>query len=139
MRLLRDLSRVRPPASVVDADDTVVAFMDIQPATTGHLLIIPRAHAEGLADLDPELGRRLFATAQMLAGALRRSRGVRCDGVNLFLADGEVAFQEVSHVHLHVVPRWPDDGFLIDARWRRRPRNELDETAAAVRAALGGQ
>ena len=56
----------------------------------------------------------------------------------MFLADGEAAFQEVFHVHLHVFPRTAGDGFRIDADWRVRPRGELDEAAARVRAALAG-
>jgi diadenosine tetraphosphate (Ap4A) HIT family hydrolase len=56
--------------------------------------------------------------------------------VNLFLADGEAAFQEVFHVHLHVFPRTPGDGFRIDADWRVRPRAELDESAERVRSGL---
>ncbi|MBP2048702.1 diadenosine tetraphosphate (Ap4A) HIT family hydrolase [Streptomyces griseochromogenes] len=73
--------------------------------------------------------------AHRLARALRRSN-LRCEGVNLFLADGEAAFQEVFHVHLHVFPRFAGDGFRIHAEWRARERGELDESAGAVRAGL---
>jgi len=73
--------------------------------------------------------------AQRMAAALRRS-GLPCDGVNLFLADGEAAFQEVFHVHLHVIPRIPGDGFRIRAKWRRPARAELDLVAARVRDGL---
>jgi diadenosine tetraphosphate (Ap4A) HIT family hydrolase len=58
--------------------------------------------------------------------------------VNLFLADGEAAFQEVFHVHLHVIPRNPGDGFRIRAKWRRPPRAELDSVAGRVRAGSAG-
>ncbi|GAA3391715.1 HIT family protein [Cryptosporangium minutisporangium] len=123
------------PASVVHADEHVTAFMDLRPVTPGHLLVIPRMHAVGLEDLPEELGTRMWVTAQRLARALRRS-GIRCEGVNLFLADGEAAFQEVFHVHLHVVPRFPGDGFRIDAEWRVRERHELDAAADRIRRAL---
>ncbi|WP_433222626.1 HIT family protein [Dactylosporangium sp. CS-047395] len=122
-------------SSTVYADDAIVAFLDLQPVTPGHLLVVPRSHAAGLSDLAPDLGAQLWTVAQRLAGALRRS-SLRCEGINLFLADGEAAFQEVFHVHLHVFPRFPGDGFTIDADWRVRPRAELDETAAAIRAGL---
>ena len=69
-----------------------------------------------------------------MAAALRRS-GVPCQGVNLFLADGEAAFQEVFHVHLHVLPRNPGDGFRIHAKWRTPSRAELDSVATRVRTA----
>ncbi|WP_322621476.1 transposase [Streptomyces acidicola] len=64
------------------------------------------------------------------------SAAVDAASVRLFLADGEAAVQEVFHVHLHVFPRFADDGFRIDARWRARDRHELDNTAAAVRTGL---
>ncbi|WP_432093445.1 HIT family protein [Streptomyces sp. bgisy100] len=125
-------------ASVVHEDDAVVAFMDLRPVTPGHLLVVPKAHAVGLEDLDEALGAEVWAVAHRLARALRSS-DLRCEGVNLFLADGEAAFQEVFHVHLHVFPRFAGDSFRIDADWRVRERGELDESAAAVRAGLAAQ
>ena len=130
-----DIVAGRGPASLVHSDETVIAFLDLRPVTTGHLLVIPRAHAAFLADLDPAVGGLMFGVAQRMAAALRRS-GLRCDGVNLFLADGEAAFQEVFHVHLHVIPRTPGDGFRIRAKWRRPARAELDLVAARVRDGL---
>ncbi len=65
-----------------------------------------------------------------------RRTTLRCDGVNLFLADGEAAFQEIFHTHLHVFPRYAGDGFRIDADWRTRDRPELDAFAEQVRAGL---
>ena len=121
--------------SLVYADDLVVAFMDIRPVVTGHLLVVPRRHAAGLADLDPDDGKRVFAVAQQLAGAIRRSP-LPCEGVNLFLADGVVAGQEVFHVHLHVLPRTRGDGFGLRLNWRFPPRRELDGHARQIRSAL---
>jgi diadenosine tetraphosphate (Ap4A) HIT family hydrolase len=132
-----DIVAGRGPASVVHADETVIAFLDIRPLTPGHLLVIPRAHAAFLADLDPGLGGHMFGVAQRMSAALRRS-GLPCDGVNLFLADGAAAFQEVFHVHLHVIPRTPGDGFRIRAKWRRPARAELDSVAEQVRAGGAG-
>lgn len=122
-------------ASTVYEDDAVVAFMDLQPVTPGHLLVVPKVHAVGLEDLEETLGTQMWSVAHRLARALRNS-GLRCEGVNLFLADGEAAFQEVFHVHLHVFPRFAGDGFRIDAHWKVRERDELDANAAAVRGGL---
>jgi len=130
-----DIVAGREAASVVHSDETVLALLDIRPLTTGHLLVIPRAHAPYLADLDPAVGGHMFGVAQQMAAALRRS-GLPCQGVNLFLADGEAAFQEVFHVHLHVLPRNPGDGFRIHAKWRSPSRAELDSVAAQVRDGL---
>lgn len=123
------------PASVAYRDDEVIAFCDIEPFTPGHLLVVPVRHATGLADLDPDTGGRLFQVGQTMAGALRRS-GLRCDGVNFFLADGAAAFQTVFHLHLHVVPRWRGDGVRLHARRRHPNAEQLDLTAAAVRRGL---
>ena len=120
---------------MVHEDGHVVAFMDIEPVTDGHVLVVPRVHAASLEDLDEDLGARVFRAGHRLARALRRS-GLPCEGVNMFLADGEAAFQEVFHVHLHVVPRTAGDGFTIDARWRRRDRAELDASAQRVRQGI---
>jgi histidine triad (HIT) family protein len=121
--------------SLVYEDDLVVAFMDLRPVNTGHVLIVPRHHEALLDDLDEDLGVAVFRVAHRISRALRRS-GLQCEGVNLFLADGEAAFQEVPHVHLHVFPRYGGDSFRIDAEWRVRDRHELDAAAAKVRAGL---
>lgn len=82
----------------------------------------------------------MMVVAQRLVRVLRRGAGVPCEGVNLFLADGDVAGQEVPHVHLHVIPRTRGDGFGLrfGATYGMRPdRTVLDPTARTIRAALG--
>ncbi|MBN1643084.1 MAG: HIT family protein [Anaerolineae bacterium] len=128
----------RQPASIVHRDDICSAFMDIQPVNPGHVLVVPNAHASALADLDPAVGAHLFRVAQRVAAAVRVS-GVRCQGVNLFLADGAAAGQDVFHVHLHVIPRYRDDGFGFrfgPAYGRRPARGDLDQLATQIREAL---
>lgn len=128
------------PASFVYRDERCAAFMDIRPVNPGHLLVIPTRHAAYLAEVEPETAGRLMQVAQRLAAALRAS-GLRCEGVNLFLADGRAAMQEVLHVHLHVVPRFMGDGFGLrfgPHYGRLPPREELDEAAARIRRALEG-
>ncbi len=122
------------PASVVHEDEVALAFMDIHPINDGHVLVVPREHAASLAELDPEAGAHLFRVAQRLAGRLRES-GLRCEGVNLFLADGEAAGQDVFHVHLHVLPRFEGDNLLIEPRqgFGRPDREALDDLAARLR------
>jgi histidine triad (HIT) family protein len=123
------------PASVVYDDDRVLGFMDLNPASAGHLLVIPKRHATYLSDLDPDDGAAMFRTAQLLAAATRASE-LRPEGVNLFLADGELAGQEVFHVHLHLLPRRAGDGFGVRAEFGHPDRSELDEHAGYIRAAL---
>jgi diadenosine tetraphosphate (Ap4A) HIT family hydrolase len=123
--------------SRVYADERVLAFLDIQPITTGHTLVVPRAHGASLAEIEPEDGAAVMRAAMVVAAALRRS-GLPCEGVNLFLADGEAAGQEVFHVHLHVIPRFAGDGFGIrfPPDYRMRERAELDATAEQIRSTL---
>jgi len=120
------------PASVFYDDDRVLGFMDLRPVTSGHVLIIPKDHAALLAELDETTGQHMWTVAQRTVAALRRSR-LRCEGVNLFLADGKAAGQEVFHVHLHVFPRYEGDGFrLVGGRSRPPSRDMLDETAGEI-------
>jgi histidine triad (HIT) family protein len=112
--------------------------MDIQPITPGHTLVAPLIHVTSLAELDGVTTTCLLQVAKRVAAAQRRSQ-LRCEGVNLLLADGEVAGQEVPHLHVHVLPRFVGDGF----RFRFPPdyskpvqREALDSAAAQIRDAM---
>lgn len=122
-------------ASVPYSDEHVLAVMDLTAVTPGHVLVVPRIHVAGLEDLDEATGSHMWRVGHRIGRALRRS-GLRCEGVNVFLADGEAAFQEVFHVHLHVFPRFRGDGFHIDADWITRSRMLLDQDAQAVRLGM---
>jgi histidine triad (HIT) family protein len=121
-------------ASIVAETERAMAFLDIAPITPGHTLLVPRAHTARISELDPEDGCELVLLGQRTAAALYAS-GLRAEGVNLFLADGEAAGQEVSHVHLHAVPRFAGDGFelRLPPNNRVRDRAELDEVAGNLR------
>jgi histidine triad (HIT) family protein len=124
--------------SLVYRDEMCAAFMDTQPINPGHLLVIPVRHAAYLSALKEEEGAQIFGVAQRLAASLRRS-GVKCEGINLFLADGEAAMQEVFHVHLHVLPRYSGDGFgfKFPPRYFQKPEREvLNEVAEKIRHGL---
>ncbi|MEL5954013.1 HIT family protein [Streptomyces sp. CLV115] len=125
----------RAEASIVHEDESVIAFMDLRPVNPGHLLVVPKTHSAGLEDLPEDAGVQVWRVAHRLGRALRRS-GLRCEGVNLLLADGEAAFQEVFHVHLHVIPRFTGDPFRIGSDGRVHEREQLDEASAAVRGGL---
>ena len=126
------------PPTFIFRDDEIAAFMDIQPVNPGHVLVIPVRHATYLADLDPQTAGRLMQEAQRIAAAIRGS-GVRCEGINLFLADGEAAMQEVFHVHLHVIPRFAGDGFGLrfGPHYKELPsRRALEEVGSQIVSAL---
>jgi len=134
-----DIVRGEAPASIVYSDEVATAFMDIQPVNPGHVLVAPNTHASSLSDLNEHTGARLFIVAMRIAAALRQS-GLHCEGINLFLADGEAAFQEIFHVHLHVVPRYAGDGFglAFGPHYGRRPeRAVLNDIAERIRITGG--
>jgi diadenosine tetraphosphate (Ap4A) HIT family hydrolase len=128
------------PASVVYSDGTVMAIMDISPIVPGHLLVLPKRHAPLMSELAPGEGAACWVIAETMAKALRGS-GLRVEGVNLFVADGEAAFQDVAHFHIHVIPRYGGDGFnltLPPEYGQPVDRTALDDAAARIRGGLGG-
>jgi histidine triad (HIT) family protein len=123
---------------VVYEDETVVAFMDLNPVTPGHLLVVPRKHAVGLEDLDAATSAHVWSVGHNLARAVRRS-ALRCEGINVLLCDGEVAFQTVLHLHLHVIPRYAGDGWAIVPQTAERDRALLDGDARAIKTAMSSR
>jgi histidine triad (HIT) family protein len=131
-----EILRGNSPASFTYEDDTVVAFMDVQPITHGHMLVVPREHAVLMSEVNETVAMRTFRVARKLSAVVRGKLGAT--GVNLFVADGETAFQDVPHFHVHVIPRYPNDGFglTFPERYNQPPqRAELETIAAAIRAA----
>lgn len=129
--------RGESPATFVYQDDTIVAFMDIQPITQGHILVVPREHAVGMKDMSDQTAMRSFHVARHLAEIAARTLGA--GGVNLFVADGEVAFQDVPHFHFHVIPRYKGDGFglTFPPSYETPPsRAQLEAVANAVSQAV---
>jgi len=127
------------PGTVVYADEICTVLLDIQPINPGHLLVLPNEHHQELNDLPQESGKHIFGIAQKLALAVRKS-GIRCEGINLFLADGKVALQDVPHFHLHIIPRFEGDGFGLQfsPRYAELPtRDELEKNAFHIQQALG--
>jgi len=126
------------PASIAYSNEKILAIMDIQPVNSGHVLIIPKIHVAQLSELDEETGAHMFKIAMRIAEIIRRS-GTKCEGMNIFLADGEAAGQEIFHVHLHVIPRFRGDGFKIrfGPSYSSRPkREELDRIGEKIREAM---
>jgi histidine triad (HIT) family protein len=115
------------PATRVREDERTVAFMDINPATRGHLLVVPREHATDLLDLPGEDLAACAAAAQELAA--RVSERLGADGVNLLNSCGRVAWQTVFHFHLHVIPRYAGDPLRLP--WTPEP-GDRDAIAAAA-------
>ena len=119
------------PATIVDSDERTVAFMDINPATRGHTLVVPRAHYADLAEIpDDELATCVQAARRLAERAVER---LEADGVNLLNAQGRAAWQTVFHFHFHVIPRYEGDPLRLP--WTPGPGDpdEIAGTAARLR------
>lgn len=122
-------------ASILATTDLAVAFLDLRPVGEGHALVVPKRHAPALADVEDAEGAEMFHLGRRIAQA-QRDLGL-AEGVNLFLADGEVAGQEVFHAHLHVVARRAGDPMRIAVDYPPMPsRADLDATATRIRDIL---
>lgn len=127
------------PATFVYRDDLCAAFMDIHPVNPGHVLVVPHKHAELLPELDETSIRHLLWVAQQVNIAIRSS-GIKCEAINLFLADGRAAGQEVMHVHLHVIPRFRGDGHHLrfsPSYFKLPSASELNKNAEMIRNQMG--
>jgi histidine triad (HIT) family protein len=125
----------REKASFVAQGSDAVAFLDLHPINEGHTLIVPRKHSASIGEVDEVSAVAMWSLARRVAAGLQSS-GLRCEAINLFLADGAAAGQEVFHSHLHVIPRWQGDGFGIKFPphyGAAADRKTLDDVAARVR------
>ncbi len=122
-----------PSCNVYEGERTL-AFMDINPVNSGHCLVVTKAHAATLFDASVEDLTAVMATVKKLARALRDA--VQPDGLNLLQANGAAAFQSVPHFHMHLIPRWKNDGKGFD--WKLIPgdRDEIMKVAERIRAHL---
>jgi diadenosine tetraphosphate (Ap4A) HIT family hydrolase len=133
-----DILAGRAEATFVYRDALCAAFMDIRPVNPGHVLVVPVRHAEGLSATRPDEWKGITDLGKRIAAALRAS-DLKCEGVNLFLADGESAGQEVFHAHLHVLPRFQGDEFGLrfpESYGHLPSRDALEETADRIRSRL---
>jgi histidine triad (HIT) family protein len=106
--LFCQIARGERTAHTIFAVDGVVAFLDIFPCTPGHTLVIPREHYGTLSEMPAEEVGKLFQVAAMVAAKVQSALGAA--GFNLGINSGKAAGQEVFHVHIHIIPRYPDDG-----------------------------
>ena len=116
------------PATRVAEDERTIAFMDINPATRGHVLVVPRGHAKDLLEIDQEDLAAVASTAQRVARTMPERLGA--DGVNLLNSCGRAAWQTVFHFHVHVIPRYDTDPLRLP--WMPEP-GDRDAIAEAAR------
>jgi histidine triad (HIT) family protein len=121
------------PATVVASEERALAFLDINPATRGHTLVIPRAHAQDIHDVGADDLAATISLAQRIAATARERLGA--DGVTLLQSSGSAAWQTVFHFHIHVIPRYRGDPLRLP--WVPAPGDPQELAGAA--AAFAGE
>jgi histidine triad (HIT) family protein len=120
------------PSHGIDEDHRTLAFMDINPWTRGHSLVIPKEHSRNLYDIAPDDLAASHAAAQRLAQRMRDR--LECEGVNVVQSSEPAAMQTVFHFHVHVIPRYSDDGLALPAHPKPAEQDELAALAEVLRA-----
>ena len=124
----------RIPSIKVHEDGLTLAFMDIGQVNPGHVLVAAKPHIENIFGLDDKLAAAVFQTATRVARALQKAYAP--EGVSVYQANGAAAGQTVYHFHLHIVPRYDDDGMQLTWPVKKPPREQLEANAARLRAVI---
>lgn len=122
------------PSTRVYEDGSTLVFMDIGEVNPGHVLVTVKPHVENIFGLNDALAAAVFRTAARVARAVQKAYSP--EGVTLYQANGEAAGQTVFHFHLHLVPRYAQDGMRLTWPAKNPPREQLEANAAKLRAAL---
>jgi len=122
------------PAAKILEDDVSIAMMDIGPLAEGHVLLIPKTHAETLDELSSEQAGRMLRSLPALVKAVKAATG--CQGVNVLQNNGRAAHQEVMHVHFHVIPRNEGDAFAFNWPAGAYSPGRMEQLAEAIRNSL---
>ncbi|MGD8512426.1 MAG: HIT family protein [Deltaproteobacteria bacterium] len=124
------------PSVKVYEDDTVFAFMDINPLSDGHLLVIPKAHAGTIQEITEADFVAVMSATHKLAAAVQKALSPA--GINLMQLNGKAANQVVPHLHMHIVPRWSGDGLSI-CKWEPMAGDmaKIQEAAERIRSEVG--
>lgn len=118
------------PSKTSYEDGSFRVILDLGPATKGHALILPKEHAENLYDLPEGTAAEVMVLARKMAMNLVEK--LHCDGLNLVQNNGEAAGQTVHHFHLHLIPRYMDDGQSINWRPGKPTQEELEATRRII-------
>ena len=124
------------PATIVAELKDAMAIMDLYPATAGHILIFPREHIENIYSMPDEIGSQIMTLAISIARAITRQ--LKPAGLNLIQANGTAAGQTINHFHLHLVPRYEEDGVILKFGHGSIPgeTSQLERIAAKIRTEL---
>lgn len=122
------------PTNIIYEDDRFTVILDVSPATRGHALILPKNHAANIYELPDEDAAAVFVLAKKLA--TKMTEILHCDGFNIVQNNGEVAGQTVFHFHMHLIPRYLNDGNQEKLAWNHADFSpeEIAEIASELRA-----
>ncbi len=126
------------PSKKVYEDESTFAFLDINPRNPGHVLVIPKKHATTLFDMSEKEAGRLFETARLVAAGVKS--GSKADGLSVVQSNGKAAGQVVSHVHVHLIPRYMSEGPVSlegVLSVKKMPDETLNQVADAIKAGMG--
>lgn len=122
------------PAPKIYEDGDVFVFLDNKPVNAGHTLVLPKKHASGFHDADPEVLKKLVITMQKIARAMTEALGI--EGFNIEQNNGRVAGQVIDHLHFHLIPRSATDGLRHWPGKEYATKEEADTVAEKIRKAI---
>ena len=122
------------PAYKIYEDDNIVSFLDIFPIHPGHVLVVPKKHTVDIFDTDEETMQKMITVAKKLAPAVRK--GAKADAINIGMNNGPDAGQEVPHVHMHIIPRYKDDGLKTWSKNLYKDDKHKEELYEAIKREL---
>ncbi len=111
-------------------DDEFRAILDLAPATKGHALILPKKHYKNIYELDEESAAKIFVLAKSLSTKMKKK--LKCEGINIVQNNGELAGQTVFHFHMHIIPRYKDDGQHIGWKQGKPTEDELERVRKMI-------
>jgi len=120
------------PCTKIYENDKVLAFLDIAPVNFGHALVMPKKHFETILDIDDESLCEIAKVTKKVSRAIMKA--MKSDGINIGVNNYKAAGQLVPHMHLHVMPRFKDDGLKFD--WPTKKDGNMEKTADKIRKAL---
>lgn len=122
------------PASIVYEDEDVLAFLDIRPFNHGHVLVVSKEHVRNLLDAHEDVLQKLITASQKIARGITTAFGA--DGITLKMNSERAGGQDVFHIHIHIVPRYENDGLFPPTQHKTYEGNEMNEVATKIKNAI---
>ena len=122
------------PSYTVYEDDYFKTILDIYPAAEGHLIVIPKEHAEDVFSLSDGTCEKVYSAVKKIANAVKTA--LSCDGINILQNNGAAAWQSVPHFHVHIIPRYKGDAMAMPWKPLQKNAEEFSEIAEKIKAAI---